>query len=259
MEVFCVDISGVVLAIPRRISYTPVETVAPTCALPLVASHALIEIEVGVDSTGSKVVFYLGDQEGNRFYLEMPRDAARELGMSMMADAVGPPDMEVGQIGYEAYRLEAEGRPLSRHRRRASEMGSHIAAHPDRLRPCGRRHSQPVCSEGKQNSMKPPMPTPTPMPPAEAREQLLKARVEVFGTKLYNEWEPKMMDEVAAAANATEGVAGEDLRRLGPFINQMVLRIFCLGVAAAIKAYPEFLGGVMAPPTRQELGTIPNA
>lgn len=105
--------------------------------------------------------------------------------------------------------------------------------------------------------MKPPMPMP--MPPAEAREQLLKARVEVFGTKLYNEWEPKMMDEVAAAANATEGVAGEDLRRLGPFINQMVLRIFCLGVAAAIKAYPEFLGGVMAPPTRQELGTIPNA
>ena len=113
MEVFCVDISGVVLSIPRRISYTPVETVAPTCALPLVASHALIEIEVGVDSTGSKIVFYLGDQEGNRFYLEMPRDVARELGMSMMAAAVGPPDMEAGQIGYEAYRLEAEGRSLA--------------------------------------------------------------------------------------------------------------------------------------------------
>src|ERR1019366_9076034 len=192
MEVFCVDIAGVVLSIPRRISYTPVETVAPTCALPLVASHALIEIEVGVDSTGSKVVFYLGDQEGNRFYLEMPRDVARELGMSMMAAAVGPPDMEAGQIGYEAYRLEAEGRSLA-----TGVALPKWEVISQRIRiargPCGRRHSQPVCSEGKQNSMKPPMPMPTPMPPAEAREQLLKARVEIFGTKLYNEWEPKMM------------------------------------------------------------------
>ena len=67
------------------------------------------------------------------------------------------------------------------------------------------------------------------------------------------------LDESAASANATTGVTGEDLRRLGPFVNQMMLRIFCLGVTAAIKAYPEFLGGVMAPPTRQELGVVPNA
>ena len=69
----------------------------------------------------------------------------------------------------------------------------------------------------------------------------------------------KTLDESAASANATTGVTGEDLRRLGPFVNQMMLRIFCLGVTAAIKAYPEFLGGVMAPPTRQELGVVPNA
>ena len=69
----------------------------------------------------------------------------------------------------------------------------------------------------------------------------------------------KTLDESAASANATTGVTGEDLRRLGPLVNQMMLRIFCLGVTAAIKAYPEFLGGVMAPPTRQELGVAPNA
>ena len=104
--------------------------------------------------------------------------------------------------------------------------------------------------------MKPPMPMP--MPPAEAREQLLKTRLEVFADKLYDEWQPRMLDEVAAA-NTTQGVTGADLRHLGPFINQMMARIFILGVTAAIKAYPEFKGGVMAPPTRQELGTVPNA
>jgi hypothetical protein len=64
---------------------------------------------------------------------------------------------------------------------------------------------------------------------------------------------------IAAAANETEGVVGEDLRRRGPFINRLTTRIFCVGVIAAIKAYPQFTGGVMAPPTPQELGTVPNA
>ena len=107
--------------------------------------------------------------------------------------------------------------------------------------------------------MPPPMPMPLPMPPVQAREQLLKTRVEAFEDKLKTEWESAMMDEIAAAANETEGVVGEDLRRLGPFINRLTTRIFCLGVIAAIKAYPQFTGGVMAPPTPQELGTVPNA
>jgi len=107
--------------------------------------------------------------------------------------------------------------------------------------------------------MPPPMPMPLPMPSVQAREQLLKTRVEAFEAKLKTEWEAAMMDEIAAAANETEGVVGEDLRRLGPFINRLTTRVFCLGVIAAIKAYPQFTGGVMAPPTPQELGTVPNA
>jgi hypothetical protein len=39
----------------------------------------------------------------------------------------------------------------------------------------------------------------------------------------------------------------------------MMARIFGLGVTAAVKAYPEFLGDIMAPLTRRDLRTVPNA
>jgi hypothetical protein len=88
------------------------------------------------------------------------------------------------------------------------------------------------------------------MASVEAREQILKARVEAFELKLKTTWEPAM---------ESEGVTGEDLRRLRMFIHNLTNRLFCLGVSAAIKAYPEFVGGVMAPPTRQELRMVPSA
>ena len=100
-------------------------------------------------------------------------------------------------------------------------------------------------------------PPPLP-PPQQTRQEMFKGRVEAFGNKLYTEWEPRMLDEIAAAANASD-VTGDDIKRLGPFINQMMARIFGLGVTAAVKAYPEFLGDVMAPLTRQDLKTVPNA
>jgi hypothetical protein len=77
----------------------------------------------------------------------------------------------------------------------------------------------------------------------------------------------KLLREVAGHGN--RGIAERDLVRDGcpaATINDLVrngnlsrskakaIWIFCPGVAAAIKAYPEFLGGVMAPLTRQELG-----
>jgi len=101
-------------------------------------------------------------------------------------------------------------------------------------------------------------PPPLP-PPQQTRQEIFRERVEAFGSKLYTEWEPRMLDEIAASANGTEGITGEDLRRFGPFINQMMVRIFGLGVTAAVKAYPEFLGDVMAPLTRRDLRTAPNA
>jgi hypothetical protein len=90
------------------------------------------------------------------------------------------------------------------------------------------------------------------MPP-DQRQQILKGRVEEFGTQLYTEWEPKLLDEIAASANTTEGITGEDLQRLGPFINQLMVRIFGVGVTAAIKAYPRFKAMVGARPTPAEL------
>jgi hypothetical protein len=103
------------------------------------------------------------------------------------------------------------------------------------------------------------MPMPPPMASVEAREQILKARVEAFELRLKTTWEPAMIDEIALAANESEGVTGEDLRRLRMFIHNLTNRLFCLGVSAAIKAYPEFVGGVMSPPTRQELRMVPCA
>ena len=101
----------------------------------------------------------------------------------------------------------------------------------------------------------PPPPLPQTQP---TRPELFKERVIDFGNRLYTEWEPHMLDEIAAAANIS-GVTGDDIKRLGPFINQMMARIFGLGVTAAVKAYPEFLGDVMAPLTRRDLRTVPNA
>jgi hypothetical protein len=101
-------------------------------------------------------------------------------------------------------------------------------------------------------------PPPLP-PPQQTRQEIFRERVVDFGNKLYAEWEPRMLDEIAAAANTSEGVSGEDIKRFGPFINQMMARIFGLGVTAAVKAYPEFLGDIMAPLTRRDLRTVPNA
>ena len=91
---------------------------------------------------------------------------------------------------------------------------------------------------------------PQPPPPAlqQTQQEMLKERIAKFGNDLYAEWEPRMLEEIAAAANTLPEVTGEDIKRLGPFINQMMARIFGLGVTAAIKA--------LAPSVRQDLKTV---
>ena len=99
-----------------------------------------------------------------------------------------------------------------------------------------------------------------PTPAAPTREEAFRSRVQEFGDNLYTEWEPHMLDEIAAAANASPEITGDDLRKFGSFLNQIMARVFGVGVTAAIKAYPKFMGGVlMAPPSLQPLDTAPRA
>jgi hypothetical protein len=59
---------------------------------------------------------------------------------------------------------------------------------------------------------------------------------EAFADRLLAEYDAQMYDQVALAANAcpADMVTKEDITRLGPFINGLIVRLFALGVAAGL-------------------------
>ena len=59
---------------------------------------------------------------------------------------------------------------------------------------------------------------------------------EAFADRLLAEYDAQMYECVAAAANDCETgiVTKEDIQRLGPFINGMMVRLFALGVGAGV-------------------------
>lgn len=59
---------------------------------------------------------------------------------------------------------------------------------------------------------------------------------EAFADRLLAEYDAQMYECVAEAANEfpADVVSKDDIRRLGPFINSMMVRLFALGVGAGV-------------------------
>jgi hypothetical protein len=105
-----------VIGIPNPIVYTPIERVTLNPPATKMCAHQLFEAEIAETPQRERIVMLFLDQEGNQIRIELPRARALELSIGIATSAARChvlEDIAAGQVGYEAYRKQSEGKSLA--------------------------------------------------------------------------------------------------------------------------------------------------